>query len=94
MHAHPLVLLVQDTTCLNYMHHPATEGLGSIGGRQRGSVLHGMTIFTYENALGVDPVFIIDHRGTCIEDVPIGGTFRESCHLSNETLISNTNSSL
>jgi len=28
---HPLVLAVQDTTFLNYTHHPKTEGLGAIG---------------------------------------------------------------
>jgi hypothetical protein len=40
MAAHPLVVAIQDTTFLNYTHHPATLGLGSIGGHQRGLVMH------------------------------------------------------
>ena len=40
---HPRVLAVQDTTFLNYTHHPQTEGLGPIGKKsqkQRGFGLH------------------------------------------------------
>jgi len=40
---HPRVLAVQDTTFLNYTHHPKTEGLGPIGNKshkQRGFGLH------------------------------------------------------
>src|SRR5262245_21429028 len=40
MAAHPLVLAIQDTTFLNSTHHPATTGLGPIGGGQRGLVMH------------------------------------------------------
>jgi hypothetical protein len=40
MSAYPLVLALQDTTFLNYTHHPATSGLGPIGGGQRGLVMH------------------------------------------------------
>jgi hypothetical protein len=40
MATHPLVLAIQDTTFLNYTHHPATTGLGLIGGGQRGLVMH------------------------------------------------------
>src|SRR5215207_3728617 len=40
MAAYPLVLAIQDTTFLNYTHHPATSGLGPIGGGQRGLVMH------------------------------------------------------
>jgi hypothetical protein len=40
MAAHPLVLAIQDTTLLNFTHHPATTGLGPIGGGQRGLVMH------------------------------------------------------
>jgi hypothetical protein len=37
----PVVLLVQDTTALDYTPHPATAGLGPIGdGRGRGYLLH------------------------------------------------------
>jgi len=35
MKAHPLVLAVQDTTFLNYTHHPQTAGLGEIGTKQQ-----------------------------------------------------------
>ena len=43
MTSHPRVLAVQDTTFLNYTHHPQTEGLGPIGKKsqkQRGFGLH------------------------------------------------------
>jgi Transposase DNA-binding/Transposase Tn5 dimerisation domain len=46
MQPHPLVLLVQDTTFLNYTHHPATSGLGPIGGNQLGLVMHSTLAFT------------------------------------------------
>jgi len=42
MAAYPLVLAVQDTTYINYTHHPATPGLGPIGGGQRGSLCANM----------------------------------------------------
>jgi len=43
MAAHPCVLAIQDTTFLNYTHHPKTEGIGPIGKKiqkQRGFGLH------------------------------------------------------
>jgi hypothetical protein len=40
MTAHPLILAIQDTTFLNYTHHPATTDLGPIGGGQRGLLMH------------------------------------------------------
>lgn len=43
MKSHALVLAVQDTTYLNYTHHPQTEGLGEIGTKaqnQRGFGMH------------------------------------------------------
>ena len=43
MKSHALVLAVQDTTYLNYTHHPQTEGLGEIGAKaqnQRGFGMH------------------------------------------------------
>ena len=46
MAAYPLVLAVQDTTFLNYTHHPATTGLGPIGGNQQGLVMHSTLAFT------------------------------------------------
>jgi hypothetical protein len=46
MAAYPLVLAVQDTSFLNYTHHPATSGLEPIGGGQRGLVMHSTLAFT------------------------------------------------
>jgi hypothetical protein len=46
MAAYPLILAVQDTSFLNYTHHPATGGLGPIGGHQRGLVMHSTLAFT------------------------------------------------
>jgi hypothetical protein len=46
MAAHALVLAIQDTTFLNYTHHPATSGLGPIGGGQRGLVMHSTLALT------------------------------------------------
>ena len=46
MAAYPLVLTVQDTSFLNYTHHPATSGVGPIGGGQRGLVMHSTLAFT------------------------------------------------
>jgi hypothetical protein len=46
---HSLVLAVQDTTVLNYSHHPKTKGLGPIGTREqtlRGVLLHTTLAFT------------------------------------------------
>jgi len=43
MSQHQVVLAVQDTTFLNYTHHPQTEGLGVIGNKkqhQRGFGMH------------------------------------------------------
>jgi hypothetical protein len=46
MAAYPLVLAVQETSFLNYTHHPATSGLGPIGGNQQGLVMHSTLAFT------------------------------------------------
>lgn len=55
--AHPVVLAPQDTTTLNYSHHPATEGLGPVGTQQRhqlGLLLHDTVAFTPQGVpLGV-----------------------------------------
>lgn len=40
MAAHARILAREDTTFLNSTHHPATSGLGPIGGGQRGLVMH------------------------------------------------------
>ena len=73
MRAHPLVLVPQDTTSLNYTAHPGTQGLGPIGTRLEGGpvglMLHNSHAFT---PLGV-PLGVVsadcwardpeDHRG-------------------------------
>jgi hypothetical protein len=57
MAQHKRVLAVQDTTFLNYAHHPQTEGLGPIGTKsqkQRGFGLHSTLVITPEGmSLGV-----------------------------------------
>jgi hypothetical protein len=58
MVAHPLVLAIQDTTFLNYTHHPATSGLGPIGGGQRGLVMHSTLAVT---PLGL-PLGVLDQQ--------------------------------
>ena len=45
----PLVLVVEDTTFLNFSHHPATQGLGKIG--DRSNRLHGAAL---HSALAVE----------------------------------------
>lgn len=50
MKAHGVVLAIQDTTFLNYSHHPRTEGLGVLGGRkefaQHGFGVHSTIVVT------------------------------------------------
>jgi hypothetical protein len=49
--AHDVVLVVQDTTSLNYTHHPETQGLGPINNTQNTSIgllLHDTMAFTPE----------------------------------------------
>jgi len=49
MSKHPLVLAVQDTTFLNYSHHPKTKGTGPIGNKkqpQSGFVMHSTLALT------------------------------------------------
>jgi hypothetical protein len=58
MAAHPLVRAIQDTTFLNYTHHPATSGLGPIGGGQRGLVMHSTLAVT---PLGL-PLGLLDQQ--------------------------------
>lgn len=52
MKAQALVLAIQDTTFLNYTHHPHTEGLGALGGKkemgQRGFGLHTTLVATVQ----------------------------------------------
>ena len=58
MAAHPLVLAIQDTTFLNYTHHPATTGLRPIGGGQRGLLMHS-TLAVTSQAL---PLGVLDQQ--------------------------------
>lgn len=49
MSQHPVVLTVQDTSFLNYTHHPKTKGVGAIGTKQqkqRGFGLHSTLALT------------------------------------------------
>jgi len=51
MGKHPLVLAVQDTSFLNYTHHPKTKGTGAIGTKkqkQSGFVMHSTLALTAE----------------------------------------------
>jgi hypothetical protein len=51
--AHKTVLVVQDTTGLNFADHPATQGLGLVGTGRRGALgiwLHSSLAFTPEGA--------------------------------------------
>lgn len=53
MQGYPVVLGIQDTTFLNYTHHPATEGLGPIGTEKQdlsGLVMHS-TLVAVPNGL-------------------------------------------
>lgn len=58
MAAEELVLAVQDTCFLNYSDHPATTGLGPIGGGQTGLVMHTTMAFTPHGL----PLGILDQR--------------------------------
>lgn len=58
MAAEELVLAVQDTCFLNYTHHPATTGLGPIGGGQTGLVMHTTMAFTPDGL----PLGILEQR--------------------------------
>jgi hypothetical protein len=66
MAAAELVLAVQDTCFLNYTAHPATSGLGPIGGGQQGLVMHTTLAFT---AHGL-PLGILDQRIWARADEP------------------------
>lgn len=77
MQSHAVVLAVQDTTFLNYTHHPQTEGLGEIGTQaqnQRGFGMHSTLAVTSQGlplGLLTQPFF----------ERPIG----EASHTASET---------
>jgi hypothetical protein len=55
----PLVLAVQDTTELNWTHHPATQGLGPLSGpEQQGLMVHTTLAITPERV----PLGVIDQQ--------------------------------
>jgi hypothetical protein len=57
--AHPVVLAPQDTTTLNYHHHPATTGLGPVNTKSdkaTGLILHDTLAFSVEGT----PLGVID----------------------------------
>lgn len=82
MRSHALVLAIQDTTFLNYSHHPQTAGLGEIGNkqqRQRGVGLHSTLAVTPQGQpLGlltqqffVRPIGEAAHTSTSVQQLPI-----------------------
>lgn len=82
MKSHALVLAVQDTTFLNYTHHPQTEGLGEIGTKaqnQRGFGMHSTLAVTPQGLpLGLltqqffeRPIGEASHTASEIQKLPI-----------------------
>ena len=82
MKAHPLVLAIQDSTFLNYTHHPQTEGLGEIGTKQqqqRGFGMHSTLVVTPQGlplgfltqAFFERPIGEASHTASEIQKLPI-----------------------
>ena len=82
MKAHSLVLAIQDTSFLNYTHHPQTEGLGEIGTKaqnQRGFGMHSTLAVTPQGLpLGLltqqffeRPIGAASHTASEIQKLPI-----------------------
>ena len=82
MKSHALVLAAQDTTFLNYTHHPQTEGLGEIGTKQqnqRGFGMHSTLAVTPQGLpLGLltqqffeRPIGAASHTASEIQKLPI-----------------------
>jgi hypothetical protein len=82
MKSQALVLAVQDTTFLNYTHHPQTEGLGEIGTKaqnQRGFGMHSTLVVTPQGLpLGLltqqffeRPIGEASHTAAEIQKLPI-----------------------
>ena len=73
----PLVLAVQDTTSLDWTHHPATTGLGPLNGTHQGVLAHTTLALTPDHVpLGLlaqqvwarDQVPVTDHKQRPIDD--------------------------
>lgn len=69
--AHPLVLSVQDTTYLDYTHHPKTQGIGPIGTVQqkiRGMLMHTAMFTTVAGlplGLASQEIWVRDEESKC-----------------------------
>jgi hypothetical protein len=65
----PLVLAVQDTTELDWTHHPATQGLGPLSGaEQQGLLVHTTLAITPERV----PLGVIDQQVWARDPEPVG----------------------
>jgi hypothetical protein len=65
----PRVLAVQDTTDLNWTHHPATEGLGPVNGpEQQGLMVHTTLAITPERV----PLGVIDQHVWARDPATVG----------------------
>ena len=64
----PIVLAVQDTTYLNWEHHPATQGLGGISDAGRGIICHSTLAVTPERL----PLGLLAQRNWVRDDATFG----------------------
>ena len=64
----PIVLAVQDTTYLNWEHHPATQGLGGLSSAGRGVICHSTLAVTPERL----PLGLLAQRNWVRDDETFG----------------------
>ena len=64
----PIVLAVQDTTYLNWAHHPATQGLGGLSDAGRGVICHSTLAVTPERL----PLGLLAQRNWVRDDATFG----------------------
>jgi len=64
----PIVLAVQDTTYLNWEHHPATQGLGGLSDAGRGVICHSTLAVTPERL----PLGLLAQRNWVRDDATFG----------------------
>lgn len=64
----PIVLAVQDTTYLNWEHHPATQGLGRLSDAGRGIICHSTLAVTPERL----PLGLLAQRNWVRDDETLG----------------------